>query len=55
MLILALRSSLNDFYFQALAASGLRSIRYALEVDGVGEVIAVDNNEGAFVCLTIKY
>nr|AAL79341.1 Putative tRNA (Guanine-N2-)-Methyltransferase [Oryza sativa] len=31
---------------EALAASGLRAIRYALEVDGIGEVIAVDNNEG---------
>jgi tRNA G26 N,N-dimethylase Trm1 len=54
MLILPLISSLNDFYFQALAASGLRSIRYAVEVDGI-EVIAADNNEGAFVCLNIKY
>ncbi|KAG8088357.1 hypothetical protein GUJ93_ZPchr0010g10509 [Zizania palustris] len=32
---------------EALAASGLRAIRYALEVDGIGEVIAVDNNEDA--------
>ncbi|XP_040384038.1 probable tRNA (guanine(26)-N(2))-dimethyltransferase 2 isoform X3 [Oryza brachyantha] len=32
---------------EALAASGLRAIRYALEVDGIGEVIAVDNNEAA--------
>ncbi|CAM0905810.1 unnamed protein product [Alopecurus aequalis] len=32
---------------EALAASGLRAIRYALEVDGIGEVIAVDNNEVA--------
>ncbi|TVU30739.1 hypothetical protein EJB05_22375 [Eragrostis curvula] len=32
---------------EALAASGLRAIRYALEVDGIGEVIATDNNEVA--------
>ncbi|PNT66708.1 hypothetical protein BRADI_3g15962v3 [Brachypodium distachyon] len=32
---------------EALAASGLRAIRYALEVDGIGEVVAVDNNEEA--------
>uniref|UniRef100_A0A453AP02 tRNA (guanine(26)-N(2))-dimethyltransferase n=1 Tax=Aegilops tauschii subsp. strangulata TaxID=200361 RepID=A0A453AP02_AEGTS len=32
---------------EALAASGLRAIRYALEVDGIGEVIALDNNEVA--------
>uniref|UniRef100_K3Y3A0 tRNA (guanine(26)-N(2))-dimethyltransferase n=1 Tax=Setaria italica TaxID=4555 RepID=K3Y3A0_SETIT len=32
---------------EALAASGLRAIRYALEVDGIGEVTAVDNNEVA--------
>jgi tRNA (guanine26-N2/guanine27-N2)-dimethyltransferase len=32
-----------------LAASGLRAIRYALEVDGIGEVIAVDNNDGTFL------
>ncbi|GJM87869.1 hypothetical protein PR202_ga03866 [Eleusine coracana subsp. coracana] len=32
---------------QALAASGLRAIRYALEVDGIGEVVAIDNSEVA--------
>ncbi|AQK68044.1 putative tRNA (guanine(26)-N(2))-dimethyltransferase 2 [Zea mays] len=32
---------------EALAASGLRAIRYAVEVDGIGEVTAVDNNEAA--------
>ncbi|CAN6318963.1 unnamed protein product [Urochloa humidicola] len=32
---------------EALAASGLRAIRYALEVDGIGQVTAVDNNEAA--------
>ncbi|XP_044964308.1 probable tRNA (guanine(26)-N(2))-dimethyltransferase 1 [Hordeum vulgare subsp. vulgare] len=32
---------------EALAASGLRAIRYALEVDGIGEVIALDNNDVA--------
>ncbi|KAL6842131.1 hypothetical protein ACP4OV_028110 [Aristida adscensionis] len=32
---------------EALAASGLRAIRYALEVDGIGEVVAIDNNEVA--------
>jgi tRNA (guanine26-N2/guanine27-N2)-dimethyltransferase len=38
---------------QALAASGLRAIRYAVEVDGIGEVTAVDNNEGALFCFSI--
>ncbi|KAK3139452.1 hypothetical protein QOZ80_5AG0383500 [Eleusine coracana subsp. coracana] len=32
---------------EALAASGLRAIRYALEVDGIGEVVAIDNSEVA--------
>lgn len=32
---------------EALAASGLRALRYAREVDGVGSVIALDNDEVA--------
>ncbi|XP_062200622.1 tRNA (guanine(26)-N(2))-dimethyltransferase 1-like isoform X2 [Phragmites australis] len=35
---------------EALAASGLRAIRYALEVDGIGDVIAIDNNEAIEAC-----
>jgi tRNA (guanine26-N2/guanine27-N2)-dimethyltransferase len=31
---------------QALAASGLRSLRYAREVGGLGKVVALDNDEG---------
>lgn len=31
---------------QALAASGLRSLRYAREVDGLGKVVALDNDKG---------
>ena len=31
---------------QALAASGLRAIRYAKEVEQVGSVIACDNDKG---------
>jgi tRNA G26 N,N-dimethylase Trm1 len=42
------------FFLQALAASGLRAIRYAVEVDGIGEVTAVDNNEGALVTFSIS-
>jgi len=30
-----------------LSASGLRSLRYAREVDGIGQVVAVDNDQGA--------
>ncbi|XP_020597224.1 probable tRNA (guanine(26)-N(2))-dimethyltransferase 2 [Phalaenopsis equestris] len=32
---------------EALAASGLRALRYALEVDGLGPVIALDNDEAS--------
>ncbi|XP_072984300.1 tRNA (guanine(26)-N(2))-dimethyltransferase 1-like [Typha latifolia] len=32
---------------EALAASGLRALRYACEVDGIGEVVALDNDEVA--------
>ncbi|XP_020105119.1 probable tRNA (guanine(26)-N(2))-dimethyltransferase 1 [Ananas comosus] len=32
---------------EALAASGLRALRYAREVDGIGEVVALDNNKVA--------
>ncbi|KAL0461561.1 UNVERIFIED_CONTAM: putative tRNA (guanine(26)-N(2))-dimethyltransferase 1 [Sesamum latifolium] len=38
----------NEVFYnktQALSASGLRSIRYAREVDGIGQVVALDNNE----------
>lgn len=38
---------------QALAASGLRSIRYAREVDGIDQVIAVDNDKGNAIWLSI--
>lgn len=31
---------------QALAASGLRALRYAKEVDQVGSVVACDNDKG---------
>jgi tRNA G26 N,N-dimethylase Trm1 len=41
-------------FLQALAASGLRAIRYAVEVDGIREVTAVDNNEGALVSFSIS-
>jgi len=33
---------------QALAASGLRSIRYALEIDEIGQVVALDRDKGVF-------
>ncbi|KAL6645867.1 hypothetical protein ACP70R_017475 [Stipagrostis hirtigluma subsp. patula] len=32
---------------EALAASGLRSLRYALEVDGLGKVVALDNDKAS--------
>ncbi|KMZ60991.1 tRNA (guanine(26)-N(2))-dimethyltransferase [Zostera marina] len=32
---------------EALAASGLRSLRYAREVDGIDQVVALDNNEAS--------
>ncbi|KAE8709312.1 putative tRNA (guanine(26)-N(2))-dimethyltransferase 1 [Hibiscus syriacus] len=32
---------------EALSASGLRRLRYALEVEGIGQVIALDNDKGA--------
>ncbi|XP_020092724.1 probable tRNA (guanine(26)-N(2))-dimethyltransferase 1 [Ananas comosus] len=32
---------------EALAASGLRALRYAREVDGIGHVIAVDNDKAS--------
>ena len=31
---------------QALAASGLRSLRYAREVEGLEKVVALDNDKG---------
>lgn len=31
---------------QALAASGLRSLRYACEIEGIGQVVALDNDKG---------
>jgi tRNA (guanine26-N2/guanine27-N2)-dimethyltransferase len=34
--------------FEGLAASGLRSIRYALEVEGIEEIIASDISSDAF-------
>ncbi|CAA0828307.1 Probable tRNA (guanine(26)-N(2))-dimethyltransferase 2 [Striga hermonthica] len=32
---------------EALSASGLRSLRYAREVDGIGQVVAVDNDKSS--------
>lgn len=32
---------------EALSASGLRALRYAREVDGIGKVVALDNDEDA--------
>ncbi|KAK8977050.1 hypothetical protein V6N11_019718 [Hibiscus sabdariffa] len=32
---------------EALSASGLRALRYAREVEGVGQVVALDNDKGA--------
>ncbi|THU54003.1 hypothetical protein C4D60_Mb10t20380 [Musa balbisiana] len=32
---------------EALAASGLRALRYACEVDGIGQVIALDNDKAS--------
>ncbi|KAL8161166.1 hypothetical protein V2J09_012655 [Rumex salicifolius] len=32
---------------EALSASGLRSLRYAREVEGLGQIVALDNDEGA--------
>ncbi|GKV16964.1 hypothetical protein SLEP1_g27525 [Rubroshorea leprosula] len=32
---------------EALSASGLRALRYAREVDGIGQVVALDNDKGA--------
>jgi tRNA G26 N,N-dimethylase Trm1 len=34
------------FYLKALAASGLRALRYAKEVAEVGSVVACDNDKG---------
>lgn len=34
-------------YIQALSASGLRALRYAREVEGIGQVVALDNDKGA--------
>jgi len=35
---------------EALAASGLRSLRYAREVDGLGKVVALDNDKASVDC-----
>ncbi|KAK4409810.1 putative tRNA (guanine(26)-N(2))-dimethyltransferase 2 [Sesamum angolense] len=40
----------NEVFYnksQALSASGLRSIRYAREVDGIGQVVALDNTKAS--------
>ena len=34
---------------QALAASGLRALRYAQEVDGIDQVVALDNDKGTLM------
>ncbi|RWW75193.1 hypothetical protein BHE74_00016799 [Ensete ventricosum] len=39
---------------EALAASGLRALRYGCEVDGIGQVIALDNDKGIFILMTQK-
>lgn len=31
---------------QALSASGLRALRYAREIEGIGQVVALDNDIG---------
>lgn len=36
-------------FTQALSASGLRALRYAREVDGIGQVVALDNDKGNFL------
>lgn len=38
----------TPFYvcWQALSASGLRALRYAREVEGIGQVVALDNDKG---------
>jgi len=38
---------------QALAASGLRSLRYAREIEGIGQVVAVDNDKGCYLYFSI--
>jgi len=30
-----------------LSASGLRALRYAREIEGIGQVVALDNDPGA--------
>lgn len=39
---------------QALAASGLRSLRYAREVEGIGQVVALDNDKGEYLYFIIQ-
>jgi tRNA G26 N,N-dimethylase Trm1 len=36
---------------EALAATGLRAIRYAKEVDGIGQIVANDLDSGAVECM----
>jgi tRNA (guanine26-N2/guanine27-N2)-dimethyltransferase len=38
---------------QALAASGLRSLRYAREIEGIGQVVALDNDKGGYFYFNI--
>lgn len=38
--------------FQALAASGLRSLRYACEIDDIAKVVAVDYDPSIFFLLS---
>lgn len=35
------------FLLQALSATGLRALRYAREIEGIGQVVALDNDQGA--------
>lgn len=39
---------------KALSASGLRALRYAREVEGVGQVVALDNDKGNFLVTVIS-
>jgi len=47
--VLCLHSLFDSYlysYLQALSASGLRALRYAREIEGIGQVVALDNDKG---------
>lgn len=48
VVILQLDKSSCILKFQALSASGLRALRYAREIEGIGQVVALDNDLGNF-------